>query len=41
MIAHESHHRGSIMLALKQNRIRMSDKVKITGVWYSWYAGDY
>jgi len=39
MIAHESHHRGSIMLALKQNGMRMGEKVALRAVWYSWYFG--
>lgn len=39
MIAHESHHRGSILLALKQNGMRMPDKVGLTGVWLTWYWG--
>jgi len=39
MIAHESHHRGSILLALKQNDMRMPDKVALTDVWLTWYWG--
>ena len=39
MIAHESHHRGSILLALKQNGMRMPDKVALTAVWLTWYWG--
>ena len=39
MIAHESHHRGSILLALKQNGMRRPDKVALTGVWLTWYWG--
>jgi uncharacterized damage-inducible protein DinB len=39
MIAHESHHRGSILLALKQNGMRMPQKVAVNGVWLTWYWG--
>jgi uncharacterized damage-inducible protein DinB len=39
MIAHESHHRGSILLALKQNGMRMPEKVALTSVWLTWYWG--
>lgn len=36
LIAHDSHHRGSILLALKQNGIKMPDKVSLDGLWYTW-----
>ena len=36
LIAHDSHHRGSIMLALKQNGIKMPDKVSLDGMWLTW-----
>ena len=36
LIAHESHHRGQIMLALKQNGVRLPPAVSMEGLWGKW-----
>lgn len=40
LIAHDSHHRGQIALALKQNRMKLPASVALNDIWYSWYSGD-
>ncbi len=37
LISYESHHRGQIALALKQNGMRLPDKVAIVGLWQTWW----
>lgn len=36
LIAHDSHHRGQILLALKQSGIRMPDETRF-GIWEHWF----
>jgi len=40
LIAHDAHHRGSIALALKQNKLRLGERVALAGMWGRWIWGD-
>lgn len=39
LIAHDSHHRGQIALALKQSGRRLPERVAIQQLWQQWYWG--
>jgi uncharacterized damage-inducible protein DinB len=38
-VAHDSHHRGQIALALKQLGMKLPQRVALNDLWYVWYFG--
>jgi uncharacterized damage-inducible protein DinB len=39
LIAHESHHHGQVLLALKQNGLRLPEAAAVKGIWGKWIMG--
>ena len=39
LIAHESHLRGAILLALEQSGFMLDEKVTVQGLWGKWIFG--
>jgi len=40
LISHESHHRGSMMMALMQHGMKMKQDAAIRNIWGKWMWGE-